>query len=123
MGAEPIGSHGHYEKMTFKVPAAVAHAARHGLALREKCGTAAYKERTKVGAKRARQLSSGRPTVTLRDIVFMRSYFRRHAVDLRGQDFDPKCPTNGWISWLLWGGTAGSEWAERLYHRHLGMGA
>jgi hypothetical protein len=55
--------------------------------------------------------------VTLRDIVYIHSYFQRHAVDKLWQR-DP--PSNGWIAWLLWGGDAGREWATKIYEREVG---
>lgn len=111
-GARPIGSHGGYEELTFPVPAAVASAARDGLRLRKKYGRGG----TDVGEDRAKQLSSGHPRVTLRDIVHIRSYFQRHAVDNLHQK-DP--PSNGWIAWQLWGGHAGRAWAEKLHAEHI----
>lgn len=119
MGATPLGSHGKYPQVHFSVPASVAAAARKGLVLRERFGNAGYKQRTLVGAARARQLSSGSPKVTLRDIVYINSYFSRHAVDLK-ERFDPSRPTNGWMSWLLWGGTPGQTWAKGIYRRYFG---
>lgn len=113
-GAMPLGSHGKYAKKTFAVPAAVKKAAKRGLQLREVYGRGG----TEVGLARARQLSTGSPKVTLRDLVHMRSYFRRHAVDNLTQR-DP--PSNGWIAWLLWGGDAARDWAEEVCARELGV--
>lgn len=121
MPATPLGSHGNYEPLTFSVPASVAEAARKGLELRERFGDAAYKRRTTVGAARAKQLSSGSPRVTLRDIVYINSYFSRHAVDLK-KPLDPNHPSNGWMSWLLWGGTPGQRWAHSIYSKYVKKG-
>jgi hypothetical protein len=115
MGARPIGSHGHYPTKHFAVPAAVAVAARDGLALRKRLGRGG----TDVGIARARQLASGSPRVTLRDIVYIRSYLRRHIVDNLGEK-NP--PSNGWIAWQLWGGWAAKKWAERIYNDALRRG-
>lgn len=115
MGARPIGSHGHYPAKHFAVPAAVAAAARDGLALRKRFGRGG----TDVGIARARQLASGSPRVTLRDIVYIRSYLRRHIVDNLGEK-NP--PSNGWIAWQLWGGWAAKKWAERIYNDALRRG-
>ncbi len=112
-GARPLGSHGKYEHKTFDVPKSVAIAARDGLALRKKYGRGG----TDVGESRALQLSKGSPKVTLRDVVHIRSYFRRHAVDNLHQKSPP---SNGWIAWQLWGGYAGREWAEEIYEQHFG---
>jgi hypothetical protein len=110
MGARPIGSHGHYPAKFFSVPKGVAVAAREGLELRKQFGRGG----TDVGIARARQLASGSPRVTLRDIVYIRSYLRRHIVDNLDQR-DP--PSNGWIAWLLWGGWPAKRWAEGVYAR------
>jgi hypothetical protein len=112
-GAMPLGSHGDYEKKTFSVPAEVAKAARLGLKLREEFGRGG----TDVGIARARQLSKGSPKVSLRDIVYIHSYFQRHAVDKLWQK-DP--PSNGRIAWLLWGGDPGRVWATRIYNEEVG---
>lgn len=107
MGAQPIGSHGRYKPVTFAVPRAVAAAARAGLALRAK----GHRGGTDVGAARAKQLATGSPRVSLRDLVYMRAYFARHSVDWRpGWE---ELVTPGYVAWLLWGGTPSREWAER----------
>lgn len=116
--AKPIGSFGDYEHKTFAVPASVKREAELGLSLRERFGTAQYRDRTEVGTLRAKQLARGTPAVTLRDIVFMRAWFRRHAVDIRNKKLDRERPTNGWMSWLLWGGNAGRDWAESIAKKH-----
>jgi hypothetical protein len=96
MGARPIGSFGDYEHITFAIPAAAARAAKDGLSLRAMYGRGG----TDVGIDRAKQLSTAK-AVTLRDIVYIRSYFARHIVD----NLDQKSPpSNGWIAWQLWGG-------------------
>lgn len=120
MGAEPIGSFGEYPKKTFSVPAAVRSAAKQGLSLGKKYGTPTYHERSKVGRHRARQLANGSPRVTLRDIVYIRSYLRRHKQDIRGVKLNPTKPTNGWISWLYWGGTPAVKWVETIYRKYVG---
>lgn len=108
MGARPIGSVGKYPAKTFPVPRSVANAAREGLRLRR-----IYRRGgTDVGVARARQLATGSPRVTVRDLVHMRSYFARHAVDWRpGWD---EIATPGYIAWLLWGGDAGRAWATKI---------
>ena len=107
MGARPLGSVGNYPPIAFEVPDLVADAAKEGLRLRK-----LYKRGgTDVGRDRALQLSK-MPTVTLRDIVYIRAYFARHVVD-NLDERDP--PSNGWIAWLLWGGFAGQRWASSSY--------
>ena len=117
MGAEPIGSFGDYAHLTFRVPAAVRKAAVLGL----KLGSVA--PNTKVGRHRARQLSTGSPKVTLRDIVYIRSYLKRHAVDIKGVRLDKDKPTKGWVAWLYWGGTPAVAWVNKIYNKHIASGA
>lgn len=109
MGARPLGSFGKYPKKTFAVPRSVSASARKGLALRAK-----YKRGgTDVGVARALQLAYSSPSVTVRDIVHMRSYFARHAVDWRPGWATLVTP--GYVAWLLWGGDAGRAWVtEKL---------
>lgn len=111
MGAEPIGSHGSYEPILFETPHEVRLAAYDGLVLHNRYRRGG----THVGIARAKQLWLGSPKVTLRDLVYMRSYFRRHAVD-RLDLKDP--PSNGWIAWQLWGGYAAQRWAEETVHKY-----
>jgi hypothetical protein len=43
----------------------------------------------------------------------MASYFARHKVDKRADNFgSDEDPSTGYIAWLLWGGDAGQKWAE-----------
>ena len=113
MSALPLGSHGRYPQKTFAVPRAVAAAAREGLRLRAKYRRGG----TEVGVARAKQLSSGSPRVTLRDLVYMRAYFARHVVDWRpGWD---EIATPGYIAWLLWGGDEGRLWANETLAREM----
>lgn len=109
--SRPLGSDGNYPHETFAVPAAVRAAARNGLALRKKYGRGG----TEVGIGRAKQLSSGRPALTLRDAVHMNSYFARHSVDNLWQK-DP--PSNGWIAWQLWGGDAGRKFVSGIVEKN-----
>lgn len=111
MSALPIGSHEGYPRRTYEIPPSVARAAADGLALRARYGRGG----TTVGLARARQLASGRPAVTLRDLVHMRAYFRRHAVDNLDEQ-NP--PSNGWVAWQLWGGYAAQRWAERVVNAY-----
>ena len=98
-------------EQTFTPTQRMASAARHGLRLREKFGRGG----TEVGVARAKQLADRDP-VSAADVKSMKSYFARHAVDKDsgshqwGSDKDPSA---GYIAWLLWGGDAGKDWAER----------
>jgi hypothetical protein len=91
-------------------PAAVAEAARKGLALREAHGRGG----TEVGVRRAHQLMNREP-VSDRDIKSMYSYFARHAVDKRGRDWSNEArPSAGYIAWQLWGGDEARDWIHGL---------
>ena len=95
-----------------KPPAAVAAAAKKGLALREKFGRGG----TDVGVKRAEGLAA-RHEITADDVGHIASYFARHAVDKDakthdwGDDTDPSA---SYVAWLLWGGDAGRDWVDGL---------
>ena len=97
-------------------PPAVAAAAKKGAALRAKqpksnqCCMA-------TGIARAKQLSSRSP-VSYKDLVTMRAWFARHAVDARGKGWGKN--SKGWQAFLMWGGQPGKEWCEALLRR---MGA
>ena len=93
-------------------PAAVAAAAKKGLALRERFGRGG----TDVGVRRAEGLAA-RHAVSADDVVHISSYFARHAVDkeAKAHDWgDDDDPSAGYIAWLLWGGDAGRDWADGL---------
>jgi hypothetical protein len=99
----------------YSVPPAVQRAARMGLELREKFGRGG----TSVGARRARQLASGEQ-LDVEDLVDMRGYFARHAVDqdAKGSESggrwgDEDNPSAGYVAWLLWGGDDGREWVTK----------
>ena len=91
---------------------AMAANARRGLRLREEFRRGG----TEVGVARARQLSD-QSLLKPSDIKSMHSYFARHAVDkiTKTHKWDSDTdPSAGFIAWLLWGGDAGQEWADRL---------
>lgn len=89
-------------------PAEVAAAAEKGLELRRQF----HRGGTQVGVARARDLKNRRK-LSGDTIERMVSYFARHKVDKRGQNFgNDEDPSAGYIAWLLWGGDAGKAWAE-----------
>lgn len=96
---------------TFKPTKKMASAARHGLRLRDKFDRGG----TDVGVKRAKQLAD-QEECSEEDVKDMHAYFARHEVDKNpgehewGSDSDPSA---GYIAWLLWGGNAGKDWADR----------
>jgi len=89
-------------------PEAVARAAQKGLALREKL----RRTGTTLNVAHARELKDRKrlPDATVRN---MARFFARHEVDKRPQNWgeDDK-PSAGYVTWLLWGGDPGREWAE-----------
>jgi hypothetical protein len=92
-------------------PQSVAEAAARGLRLRERFRRGG----TAVGVARARDLSNRRP-LSPQTTARMRSFFARHGaqVDRRSEGWDnERNPSAQWIAWLLWGGDAGRDWAER----------
>lgn len=94
----------------FVPPAEVRAAAKRGLELRQEHGRGG----TEVGVARARDLSGGR-AVSLETIGRMVSYFARHGAQRPEDDG----PSTAWrIAWLLWGGDAGNEWANRIWREH-----
>lgn len=87
--------------------------ARRGLELRAKFNRGG----TMVGVARARDLSNGR-ALPLRTINRMVSYFARHEVDKKGENWgNASNPSRGYIAWLLWGGDAGKTWANSIAQR------
>ena len=91
-------------------PAAVAREAKKGLELRERF----HRGGTEVGEHRAEQLSA-RERLSRDDVVAMASYFARHEVDKRVDNWgDEENPSAGFVAWLLWGGEPGREWAHKV---------
>jgi hypothetical protein len=89
-------------------PAEVAAAAEKGLKLRAKYRRGG----TTVGIARARDLQH-RKSLSDTTVKRMVSYFARHKVDKRADNFgNDEEPSTGYIAWLLWGGDAGQKWAE-----------
>lgn len=94
----------------FVAPANVRANARRGLELRKKFGRGG----TEVGIARARDISNG-SALSYSTIKRMNSFFARHEVDKKGEDWGNKSkPSNGYIAWLLWGGDAGWSWAKKI---------
>lgn len=66
---------------------------------------------TRVGIARARDLAGGRPQ-SLDTIQRMASFFARHAVDKKSENWG--IGSRGWQAWMGWGGDAGRRWADRI---------
>ena len=97
----------------FVPPQGVQSNARRGLELRREFNRGG----TEVGVARARSLSNGQ-SIPLESIRRMVSYFARHEVDKKGEDWgNTSNPSAGYIAWLLWGGDAGKTWANSISER------
>ena len=91
-------------------PKTVSENAKKGLALRRQYGRGG----TRVGIARARDLKNQR-NLSERTIKKMVSYFARHEVDKKAENFgNDEKPSAGYIAWLLWGGDEGWEWAKEV---------
>ena len=103
----------------FKPPKKVRDAAKKGLALRKKfkrgglSSRAAGKLGIGSGIVRASTIARGMK-LSPRTVKRMKNYFSRHQKDRRKGWDNAKNPTNGYIAWLLWGGTPGKQWAEKI---------
>jgi len=91
-------------------PPEVRRAAERGLELRAE-QPPSNRAGTAVGLARARDLSAGRP-VSADVIRRMVSFFARHEVNADTRREDPN--SRAMQAWLLWGGTPGRRWAERI---------
>lgn len=102
-----------HQKQHFIPPASVAKNAHKGLKLREHF----HRGGTQIGVNRAQQLKD-RNELTIDIIKRMFSYFSRHSVDKKADNFgDDANPSRGYIAWLLWGGDAGFKWVKDILHR------
>jgi hypothetical protein len=76
---------------------------------------------TPVGWTRAGQLVRGE-ALSLDTVKRMYSFFSRHEVDKKGQDFNNTSnPSNGRIMWDAWGGDAGYSWSRKIVEREKNM--
>ena len=91
----------------FTIPEAVKNNAKRGLELRKKYGRGG----TSVGENTARTLAAG-GSIGIEKVRHINKYFPRHA----GDNLDDKT-SNGWIAWLLWGGSAARRWAGGIVNR------
>ena len=99
---------------SFSPPSSVRAAARRGLELRKKHGKGglttqeAGKQGIGSGVARATTLASGK-SVSYAIIKRMAAFFSRHAKNFSGGEDDA-----GYIAGLLWGGSAGRAWANKI---------
>jgi len=76
---------------------------------------------TPVGWTRAGQLVRGE-ALSLDTVKRMYSFFSRHEVDKKGEDFNNTSnPSNGRIMWDAWGGDAGYSWSRKIVEREKNM--
>jgi HK97 family phage portal protein len=101
-----------YAEIDFTPTKEMAAEAARGLRLRAEFNRGG----TEVGVARATQLKN-REVLSPDTVRRMNSYFARHAVDKRPGWDDPSDPSAGFIAWLLWGGDAGRDFAERTVER------
>lgn len=102
---------------TYRPPAGARAAARRAIRWKEKYGDK-VKGGTQVGWTRAGQLARGE-NLSRETVARMASFFARH----RGNEkVDPKYKDEPWrdagfTSFLIWGGSAGREWSQRIMDR------
>lgn len=94
-------------------PQSATNNAKKALEWREKYGRGEVKGGTSVGWSRANQLAK-RENLS-KDVVARMAQFARHR---QNSDVNPKFKStpwkdNGYIAWLIWGGTSGVDWAIR----------
>ena len=92
-------------------PESATNNAKKALAWKEKYGRGEVKGGTSVGWTRANQLAKGE--ALSRDVVARMAQFNRHR---KNSKVDPKFKStpwkdNGYVAWLIWGGTSGVDWA------------
>lgn len=103
---------------TFVVPLDVRQAAKRGLELRREHGRGGLDTRQAraagvgSGVQRAVNLVTGK--VSYETVKRMLAFFRRHSAYRK---YHSDKTSAAYISWLLWGGTPGFEWAERIVRR------
>ena len=100
---------------TFKPTAEMASAAKRALRwIEEGYAGSGF---TDVGRRRAVQLSN-RQNLSLDTVKRMASFFARHEVDKKGENFDNLSkPSAGRVAWDAWGGDAGFSWSRAIVNR------
>ena len=101
------------KQKSYQPPLGVQDAAARGLMLRAKHKRGG----TEVGVARARDLKNGR-RISIDTIKRMVNFFSRHGKDLQvpsnNNPRDKDYPGAGLIAHLLWGGSPGKRWAEKI---------
>jgi hypothetical protein len=98
------------DEIDFRCPDIVAKNAAKGLELHDRFKRGG----TEIGWARARELKN-RVSLSPNTIKRMVSFFARHEVDKRAENFgNDDNPSAGYIAWLLWGGDEGRAWAIEM---------
>ena len=99
----------------YTIPGGVQNEAKKALNWRKE----AKRGGTPVGINSARTLSKG-GQIGIEKIRHIAKYFPRHEVDKNAKGYErgeDGFPSNGRISWALWGGDAGQRWASAIVER------
>jgi HK97 family phage portal protein len=83
-----------------------------------------YDGGTRVGLARANQIVNG-DNLSDDTILRMYSFFSRHEVDKQAEGFnsgEEGFPSNGRVSWDMWGGDAGFSWSTKIRNRLMDEG-
>lgn len=105
----------------FTPPQNVRKAAALGLELRRKYGRGGLSNAQASelgigsGVQRAVNLSNG-DSISLETIRRMKAFFDRHKV-YKDKGYHDSGDSASYISWLLWGGDPGYEWAKEILSR------
>lgn len=95
---------------TYKPTQEVADEAKRGIKAIEEHGSDAG---TQVGRVRARQLAN-RENISYETVKRMKAFFDRHEKNKEIAEGKEWYEDNGRVSWLLWGGSSGRKWAEKI---------
>lgn len=102
----------------FRPPASVARAAERGLELRREHGRGglsakqASEQGIGSGVQRAVNLKN-RDELSLETVKRMKNFFSRHRT-YKERGYHRDRTSASYISWLLWGGDAGDQWAQKI---------
>lgn len=102
----------------FKPPASVAREAARGLELRREHGRGglsakqASEQGIGSGVQRAVNLKN-RDELSLETVKRMKNFFSRHRT-YKERGYHRDRTSASYISWLLWGGDAGDQWAQKI---------
>lgn len=118
--------------MSFIPPKSVQKQAKLGLELRRKHGRGGLTNKQASeygigsGVQRAVNLSNG-DELSFETVKRMKAFFDRHRV-YKERGYHDSRDSSSYISWLLWGGDPGYEWAKQIISKHrkeeanMGMG-